>query len=197
MAIELKADRRRFMTRVTGALVGLGATVASIPLFRSLRPGEHLSIPTYMKEIDISGLQPGEVMTLHTFKGPIYVLRRTDDQIQSLEKFNDELVDPHSNHSEQPDYTKNDLRSIRPDIFVGLGTCTHLGCSVEHYGPDKSTFWNRKFFEAGGFYCPCHGAMYDSAGRVYKNLPAPKNLRVPQHEFVSETKLRLTGKGAI
>jgi len=185
-------DRRKLLTFLTGATAGVAATLASIPFIKSLLPASHIKPPDYDRLIKFPKLQPGEMIAVSTFWGPVYVLKRTPDQIQELQKENKDLRDPDSNESKQPSEVSNELRSIKPEIFVAYGICTHLGCSVTNRSPEHEWEGGTRLFKTGGFICPCHGARYDSAGRVYKNMPAPKNLAIPMYEFVDETTIRLT-----
>ena len=141
-------------------------------------------------QVDISGLQPGEKMTVEWRGKPVWIVRRTPDQLAKLKALDGQLADPQSQRTalENPDYAKNEHRSIKPEFFVGIGICPHLGCSPSdkfQAGPQPSLpdDWN------GGFFCPCHGSTFDMAGRVFKNKPSPDNLQVPPHMYLSDTVL--------
>ncbi len=182
--------RRRLLTRlattasVLGASAGLGALAHSMnPSARALAAGGPI-------EADISKLAVGQQITLVWRQKPVWVLRRSQRMIQSLEKNNPVLRDPQSEVAEQqPAYAQNALRSIRPDIFIVVSLCTHLGC-IPNFRPevaptDLGDSWN------GGYFCPCHGSRFDLAGRVYRGVPAPTNLVVPPHEFLSDSLVRI------
>ena len=130
------------------------------------------------------------MVSVATTKDLIYVARRTPEQIESLSQPNIRLKDPNSLESEQPEYTMNNHRSVNPEYFVAHGLCTHLGCSTSHISPNNVEPYLQDVLPNGGFLCPCHGAVYDSAGRVYKNMPAKRNLVVPEYEFIDETTIR-------
>jgi ubiquinol-cytochrome c reductase iron-sulfur subunit len=137
-------------------------------------------------EVDISKLGPGELMVIEWRRRPVWILRRTQEELDNLAKVSpDALRDPESAESEQPAYTVNAQRSIKPEYLVLLGVCTHLGCSPQlrpNVG-DLDAQWQ------GGFLCPCHGGRYDLAGRVYKGVPPPLNLPVPPHKYLTDTRL--------
>ncbi len=136
-------------------------------------------------EADISRLQPGEMQTVEWQGKPVWIIHRTKEMLESIRKDDHLLTDPGSNVPQQPEYAKNEFRSIKEEYAVLVGVCTHLGCSPKFKSvEDKAEMgadWN------GGFYCPCHGSKFDFAGRVYKGAPAPINLRVPRHTYLSES----------
>jgi ubiquinol-cytochrome c reductase iron-sulfur subunit len=142
-------------------------------------------------EVDIGGLKPGEKMTVEWRGKPVWVIRRTPEQLASLGKVTGQLADPTSQRKPSeltPEYARNEARSIKPEFFIAVGICTHLGCSPSDKfqpGPQASLpdDWQ------GGFLCPCHGSTFDFAGRVFKNKPAPDNLEVPPHMYLSDSKL--------
>jgi ubiquinol-cytochrome c reductase iron-sulfur subunit len=142
-------------------------------------------------EVDISGIKPGEKLTVEWRGKPVWIVRRTPEQIAELSKIDSELADPKSDRKPgeiTPAYAKNEGRSIKPEFFVAVGICTHLGCSpgdkfVMGAQPSLPDDW------PGGFLCPCHGSTFDMAGRVFKNKPAPDNLEVPPHMYLSDNKL--------
>lgn len=141
-------------------------------------------------EVDITAIPPGQKITVEWRGKPVWIMRRTPEQLASLEKTEPELADPKSERTAYPipEYAKNQHRSIKPDVFVGIGICTHLGCSpAEKFatGPQPSLPDNWQ----GGFLCACHGSTFDVAGRVFKNKPAPDNLEVPPHMYLSDTML--------
>ena len=146
-------------------------------------------------KVDLSKMESGQLLRVAWRGKPVWILNRTPEVLKTIRSLKDQLSDPDSNESIQPARAKNDLRSIKPEIFVGLGLCTHLGCSPtfrpeiapHDLGPD----WK------GGFFCPCHGSKFDLAGRVYSGVPAPTNLEVPPHYYLTDTHLVIgeTGNG--
>jgi ubiquinol-cytochrome c reductase iron-sulfur subunit len=141
-------------------------------------------------QVDISGLKPGEKLTVEWRGKPVWIVRRTPEQLETLNKVESQLVDPNSERTQYPtpEYARNQWRSIKKDVFVGVGICSHLGCSPSDKftpGPQPSLpdDW------VGGFFCPCHGSTFDMAGRVFKNKPAPDNLEVPPHMYLSDSML--------
>ena len=196
MSIEKQVDSSRrgllVATCAAGGVVGLGAAGALVSTFQ---PSERAKAAGAPVEVDSSSLQPGEMKTVEWRGKPVWILKRTPEMVASLKKTDNQVADPESkrNPSEfTPEYCANAHRSIKPEILVAIGICTHLGCSPSTKfvpGPQASLpdDW------AGGFLCPCHGSTFDLAGRVFKNKPAPDNLPVPRHMYLSDTKI-LIGK---
>ncbi len=182
-------SRRKFLKRAVAIFGAFGAGMAAIPFFKSLGPSQR-SIPV-TQIIEFPKLAPGQVLAFSTrwFK-TIYVLRRDDAVVQALNEGSDRLRDPLSLESIQPDLAKNKSRSIKPEYLVVESECTHLGCGVAYEGPGPH-FYDELLNRTGGFFCPCHGSTYDAAGRVNKNMPAPTNLVVPHHEYVTETSIEV------
>ena len=181
------AERRQLMllTAATGCVAAAGVAV---PLVSSLAPSERARAMGAGVEVDISDLPPGGVKTVEWRGKPVWIMRRTPEMLAALPQQDAALADPASRKDQQPEYARNPQRSIRPEVFVTVGICTHLGCSpVDRLqsGPQPSlpNDWE------GGFLCPCHGSTFDLAGRVFKNKPAPDNLPVPPHMYLSDTKL--------
>ncbi|MCY3626524.1 MAG: ubiquinol-cytochrome c reductase iron-sulfur subunit [Gammaproteobacteria bacterium] len=178
---------RRYLLLATSTVTAVGTAAAAVPFVRSWNPSAKARALGAPIKVDIAKLQPGELLgPVPAWRGqPIFVLHRTEEVIARLNEQNRNLADAYSKKSEQPDYAANSTRSIRPEIGVYVGLCTHLGCSPKYYGevrPQKfATNWQ------GGFFCPCHGSRFDLAGRVEKNLPAPTNLPVPPYQFIAET----------
>jgi ubiquinol-cytochrome c reductase iron-sulfur subunit len=168
-----------------------GGIAAAVPFVSSFLPSERAKAAGAAVEADISALKPGEKMTVEWRGKPVWIVRRTSEQLAALKTLDAKLVDPKSERKpsdQAPEYARNETRSIKPEFFVAVGICTHLGCSPSdkfQAGPQPSlpNDW------AGGFFCPCHGSMFDLAGRVYKNVPAPDNLEVPPHMYLSDAKL--------
>lgn len=174
----------------TGCAGTVGGVAAAIPFVSTFQPSERAKAAGAAVEVDISALKPGEKLTVEWRGKPVWILRRTPEQLATLEKVEGQLADPNSDRKAYPtpDYAKNRHRSIKPEIFVGVGICSHLGCSPSDKlqpgaQPSLPDDWQ------GGFLCPCHGSTFDMAGRVFKNKPAPDNLEVPQHMYLSDSKL--------
>ena len=181
------AERRQLvlLTAATGCVAAAGVAV---PLVSSLAPSERARAMGAGVEVDISDLAPGGVKTVEWRGKPVWIMRRTPEMLAALPQQDAALADPASRKDQQPGYARNPQRSIRPEVFVTVGICTHLGCSPTAVpagtsNPSVGDQWQ------GGFFCPCHGSTFDLAGRVFKNKPAPTNLEVPPHRYVSDTRL--------
>jgi ubiquinol-cytochrome c reductase iron-sulfur subunit len=168
----------------------VGGVAVAVPFVSTFAPSERAKAAGAAVEVDISSLKPGEKLTVEWRGKPVWVVRRTPEQLASLKKTDAEVADPNSDRTAYPipTYAKNEYRSIKPEILVLVGVCTHLGCSPSDKftpGPQPSLpdDWE------GGFFCPCHGSTFDIAGRVFKNKPAPDNLEVPPYMFLSDSKL--------
>jgi len=187
---SMDKDRRQWLI-ATSAVGGVGAAAALYPFVDSFEPSERAKAAGAAVEIDISGMKPDEMRTIEWRGKPVWVIRRTEAQLAELPQNDPNLADPESkrNPSElTPPYARNEWRSIKPEYLVVVGICTHLGCSPSakfDAGPQPSLPNNWP----GGFLCPCHGSTFDMAGRVYKNKPAPDNLEVPPHMYLSDTKI--------
>lgn len=182
---EINQSRRRFLTLATGAAGGVAGVGVVVPFLASWLPSERAKAAGAPVEVDLSKIEPGQLITAPWQGKPVWVLNRTEQQLKDLPSLNDALVDPTSEVQHQPEYCKNEVRSIKPEWWVCVGICTHLGCSPT-YRPDLAPAdlgadWK------GGFFCPCHGSKFDTAGRVYKGMPAPTNLVIPPHKFLSDT----------
>lgn len=175
-------QRRQFLLTCSRVLGGVGAVCALSPFVASWLPSDKARAAGSPVRVDLSGLEPGQQMTVEWQSKPVWIIRRTPDMLQQLQMSTTRLRDPQSLVTQQPSYAQNTHRSIKPDYLVLVGLCTHLGCSPQ-YEP-KATALRPDW--SGGFVCPCHGSLFDLAGRVYKNMPAPINLEVPPHHFVSE-----------
>jgi len=187
MSDSKKPDKARRNLVVATSVLGGAATVgAAVPFVSSLLPSERAKAAGAPVEVDISNLPPGE-LGIYEWRGkPVWVMKRTPKMLQDIKKDDSVVVDPHSTVPQQPDYAKNEFRSIKPEVMVLVGICTHLGCSpTPKLQPDgdMGPEWE------GGFYCPCHGSKFDLAGRVYKGVPAPTNLVVPPYKFLSDSTL--------
>ncbi len=182
-ADEVDKERRRFLTATATVIGGVGAACAAFPFVASWAPSVKARALGAPVEVDISKIEPGQKLTVAWRGQPIFLVRRTHEELQSLDLVTSLLRDPDSKESIQPEYADNTHRSIQPNIAVLIGICTHLGC-VPLYKPEAGSIepsWE------GGFFCPCHGSKYDMAGRVYKGVPAPTNLTVPPYKYLSET----------
>jgi len=179
-------SRRRTLVRLTAAAGGVAAAGAAVPFIASLAPSERARAAGAPVEADIESLKPAVLRTIEWRGQPVWILRRTPDMLQRLASAEPLLIDPGSRvGSQQPDYAKNPTRSIEPEVLVTVALCTHLGCIPSYYpAPDSlQPGW------PGGFYCPCHGSKFDLAGRVYRGSPAPTNLVIPPHRYLSAGRL--------
>ena len=174
----------------SGCAGAVGGVATAVPFVSSFQPSEKAKAAGAAVEVDIADLKPGEKITAEWRGKPIWIMRRTPEQLAELPKLDGQMADPKSERTAYPtpDYAKNETRSIKPDVLVVIGICTHLGCSpIDRLaaGPQPSLpdDWQ------GGFLCPCHGSTFDLAGRVYKNKPAPDNLEVPAHMYLTDTRL--------
>ncbi|MBB3197071.1 ubiquinol-cytochrome c reductase iron-sulfur subunit [Roseateles terrae] len=174
----------------TGCAGAVGGVATAVPFVSTFAPSERAKAAGAAVEVDVGGLAPGEKLTVEWRGKPVWIVRRTPDQLKALPGNDPELADPKSDRKAfpMPDYAKNEWRSIKPEYLVVVGICSHLGCSPSDKfqpGPQPSLPDNWH----GGFLCPCHGSTFDMAGRVFKNKPAPDNLEVPPHMYLSDTKL--------
>lgn len=182
---KVDTRKRKFLIAATAAVGGVAAAGVAVPLVMSMMPSARARAAGAPVEVDISKLEPGQKINVEWRGKPVWVVKRTPEMLASLPALNTQLADPASEVPQQPDYAKNEARSIEPEILVLVGICTHLGCSPT-YRPevapeDLGAEWK------GGFFCPCHGSKFDLAGRVYSGLPAPTNLIVPPHRYVGES----------
>lgn len=177
--------RRRNIVIATACAGGAAAVATVVPFAASMLPSERAKALGAPVEVDISKLQPGEMATVEWQGKPVWIIRRTKEMLDGIKKDNDLVSDPDSEVPQQPDYARNEYRSIKEEYAVLVGVCTHLGCSPQYKAVDDRAemgpSWN------GGFYCPCHGSKFDFAGRVFKGVPAPINLRVPKYTYLSDT----------
>ena len=183
-------NERRTWLLATCAVGGVGAAATAVPFVASITPSERAKAAGASVEVDITSLAPGQKLTVEWRGKPVWIMRRTPEQLAALEKLDGEMADPKSERTAlpTPEYAKNRHRSIKPEVFVGIGICTHLGCSpVDKFQtgaqPSLPDNWE------GGYFCPCHGSTFDFAGRVFKNKPAPDNLEIPPHMYVSDNVL--------
>ena len=184
---EVDARRRKFLATATAGVGSVGMVAASIPFVASMSPSEKAKAAGAPVEIDIGQVGPGMLLTVEWRGKPVWVVHRTDAMLALLGRHDNQLVDPQSRQPQQPAYVANGTRSIKPQYLVVTGICTHLGC-VPSYRPDAASAGLGPDWP-GGFYCPCHGSRFDLAGRVVKNVPAPRNLEIPPHQYLSDTHL--------
>jgi len=175
------SNRRHFLTIATATVGIAGAGLASVPFLASLKPSARAQALGAPVEVPLASLEPGQLARVIWRGKVIYVLRRSEDMLARLAQIGDVLRDPGSAESDQPEYTQNDTRSVKPEYLVVEGVCTHLGCApLADFEVRPQENWQ------GGFFCPCHGSKFDLAGRVFKGVPAPTNLRVPPYRFVRD-----------
>jgi len=199
MSEGVDRDKRRFLTLLTTGVGAIGVGFAATPFVLSMTPSARARAAGAPVEVDISKLEPGQMMTVEWRGKPVWIVRRTKDMLATLPALDKQLADPESNNADQqPAYAKNPVRSLKPEVLLLVGICTHLGCSPSQkfqVGPASGMGddWT------GGFFCPCHGSKFDLAGRVFKGVPAPSNLPVPPHMFLSDTRILIgeDKKGAV
>ncbi|MCB6183191.1 ubiquinol-cytochrome c reductase iron-sulfur subunit [Leeia sp. TBRC 13508] len=189
------SGKRRFLLTASGVLGGAAVAGVATPFVASWFPSARAKAAGAPVEVDISKIEPGQLLVVEWRGKPVWVLNRTPEMLAALPTLDAKLTDPKSEQPQQPDYAKNELRSVKPEIFVALGVCTHLGCSPtlrKEIGPaDLGADWQ------GGFLCPCHGSRFDLAGRVFSGSPAPINLEIPPYKLSGSTLLvGDDGKGA-
>ena len=184
---EVDESRRKFLIAATVGTGAVGAILTAVPFVASWKPSESARAAGLPTEVDLTKIEPGQMAVFVWRKQQIYVVRRTVSMLASLGNHDSELKDPGSESSDQPEFAKNDSRALKPEFFVAVGTCTHLGCLPKsRFTPGDATLaanW------PGGFFCPCHGSKFDLAGRVFEGSPASVNLRIPPYSFPSDDKL--------
>jgi ubiquinol-cytochrome c reductase iron-sulfur subunit len=184
---DVNKDRRRFLLLATSTMGGVGAAAALVPFVSSMQPSARAQAAGAPVEVDISKLEPGQMMTIEWRGKPVWIVRRTQETLDNLGTLDGQLRDPQSSVSTQPAYATNQSRAINPEYLVAIGVCTHLGCAPtfrpEIAPADLGPDWK------GGFFCPCHGSRFDLAGRVYQGVPAPLNLEIPPYNYLSETRI--------
>jgi ubiquinol-cytochrome c reductase iron-sulfur subunit len=186
---SVNSNKRRFLLGATTAMGAVGAVAATVPFVISLWPSERAKAAGAPVEVDISKLEPGQKINVEWRGKVVWVIHRTKEMLANIPKLDSRVADPKSEVDHQPKYAKNEDRSIKPEIFVAVGICTHLGCSPtfrpEIAPADLGGDW------LGGFFCPCHQSKFDLAGRVFKGVPAPTNLVIPPYQFMSDTRIRI------
>lgn len=178
---NINDNRRRILTVATSFVAGAGVAGLAVPFVQSWNPSAKVRSSGAPVKVNVSKIDPGAIITVDWQRKPVWVLRRSKDNLEELEKpaHKSLLRDPDSAMNQQPDYAKNDFRSIRPEIFIAVGICTHLGC-IPLYKPEGLLDYTH-----GLYFCPCHGSKFDLAGRVFKGVPAPTNLIVPPHRYIT------------
>lgn len=187
-AVSCSDPQRRQWLIATAGAGGVAAAATAVPFASTFAPSERAKAMGAAVEVDIGDIPPGGMKTVEWRGKPVWVVRRTPEMIAALQRNAEALADPASARDQQPGYARNGSRSLRPEVFVAVGICTHLGCSPSAVpagsaNPSLPADW------AGGFFCPCHGSTFDGAGRVFKNKPAPTNLEIPPHRYLSDTRL--------
>jgi ubiquinol-cytochrome c reductase iron-sulfur subunit len=186
-AASVDKGKRRFLIGATTVVGAAGTLAAAVPFGMSLWPSERAKAAGAPVEQDISKLEPGQKINVEWRGKVVWIINRTPAMLASLPKLDDKVADPTSAVDHQPPYAKNEDRSRKPEIFVAVGICTHLGCSPtfrpEVAPADLGPEW------LGGFFCPCHQSKFDLAGRVFKGVPAPTNLIIPPYKFLSDTRI--------
>jgi ubiquinol-cytochrome c reductase iron-sulfur subunit len=186
---ELDQGKRRFLIAATGVAGGIAGVATAVPFVTSMLPSERAKAAGAPVEADFTNLAAGEMMRVEWRGKPVWIVRRTKEMLETVKQNEGKVADPKSERKKEltPEYARNEYRSIKPELLVVVGICTHLGCSpVDRLKPQPEPFetdWK------GGFYCPCHGSLFDLAGRVYKNKPAPDNLEVPPHRYLTDTRI--------
>ena len=189
MSTEGKVDcgKRRLLV-ATAAVGGAGAVTAIVPFLSSMLPSERAKAAGAPVEVDIADLAPGQMKTVEWRGKPVWIINRSQEMLDTLVKLEDAVADPKSDGKQQPEYCKNPTRSIKPHLLVAVGICTHLGCSPTSKFKKGAEEGMPQDWQ-GGFICPCHGSTFDFAGRVFRNKPAPSNLEVPPHTYLSDTRI--------
>jgi ubiquinol-cytochrome c reductase iron-sulfur subunit len=186
---DVSQGRRRFLIGATSVVGGVGVVGAAVPFLGSWNPSAKAEAAGAPVTVNVSKIEPGQQITVEWRGQPVWIIRRTDEMLENIEKLNDRVKDPNSEAPQQPEYIDGTLRSLKPEFAVLVGLCTHLGC-VPSYRPevapaDLGDEW------LGGLFCPCHGSRYDMAGRVYAAQPAPSNLVVPPYRFDDDSTLTI------
>lgn len=182
----LNNSRRRFLTATTAVVGGLGAAAVAVPFIKSWNPSTKAKAAGAPVEVDVNKLEEGQMVRVEWRGKPVWVVRRSQAIVDALKEHDNQLRDPNSGEEQQPGYAQNTYRSIKPEYFIAVGICTHLGCSPS-YLPDS--FSEQVQGVKSGFFCPCHGSKFDMAGRVFQGVPAPLNLVIPKHMYLSDTRI--------
>lgn len=184
---EVDRSKRRFLIAATTAVGGVATVGVAVPFIASMLPSQRAKAAGAPVEVDVSKVEPGMILSVEWRGKPVWIVNRTDEMLALMTKIDDQLTDPKSEVPQQPEYCKNATRSIKPNLLVAVGICTHLGCSPTFRkdvgAPDLGGDW------PGGFFCPCHGSRFDLAGRVFKGAPAPTNLEIPPHKYLTDSRI--------
>lgn len=181
--VRINNGRRRFLTATTSVVGGIGAVAIAIPFIKSWNPSEKAKAAGAPVKVNISKLVDGQMIRVEWRGKPVWIVRRSQAVLQQLTTHDNQLRDPDSDEPQQPNYAQNAYRSLKPEIFLAVGICTHLGCSPTYL---PHSFNDQVSGIAAGFFCPCHGSTFDMAGRVFAGVPAPLNLVVPPHQFLND-----------
>lgn len=180
---------RRRLLAVTTVVGAAGAAATAVPFIRYWQPSAKAQAAGAPVEADISKLEPGQRLTIEWRGKPVWIVRRTEKNLQDLPSLNSTLRDPDSAEPQQPEYAQNPSRALKDEFFVVVGICTHLGCAPSYVKSDDPQAAQLGSDWKGGFFCPCHGSRFDLAGRVYQGVPAPINLLVPPYTYLSDTRI--------
>ncbi len=185
--------RRRVLVAATSAVGAVGVGFVAVPFLSSMQPSARAKAAGAPVQADIGKLEEGQIMRVKWRGNPVWIVHRSKTMLDALGNLDSAVSDPDSEQSDQPSYAKNSVRSIKPEFLIAIGICTHLGCSPT-FRPDVAPAdlgpeWK------GGFFCPCHGSRFDLAGRVYKAVPAPLNLAIPPHQYLSDTEVLIGEDG--
>lgn len=182
-------EARRTLLIATSTVGGCGLVASAFPFLASMTPSERARAFGAPVDVNVAAFKPGELHTESWRGRPVWILKRTPEMLSAIEHSTSLLADPSSERSDQPKNCKNQFRSLKPEVAVMLGVCTHLGCtpnfSPKAGDPELGADW------PGGFYCPCHGSRFDLAGRVFKDVPAPTNLEIPPYRYLSDGVIRI------
>ena len=184
---DVNTSKRQFLTTALSVVGAVGAGYLAVPFLSQMQPSAKAMAAGAPVEVDISKMEEGQLLRVAWRGKPVWILNRTPEALKTLSAVEAQLADPSSDESVQPTSSKNAVRSIKPEIFIAVGLCTHLGCSPtfrpEIAPHDLGADWQ------GGFFCPCHGSKFDLAGRVYRGVPAPTNLDVPPYRYITDTQI--------
>lgn len=184
---DVNTSKRQFLTTALSVVGAVGAGYLAVPFLSQMQPSAKAMAAGAPVEVDISKMEEGQLLRVAWRGKPVWILNRTPEALKTLSAVEAQLADPSSDESVQPTSSKNSVRSIKPEIFIAVGLCTHLGCSPtfrpEIAPHDLGADWQ------GGFFCPCHGSKFDLAGRVYRGVPAPTNLDVPPYRYITDTQI--------
>ena len=181
----VNTGRRRFLVAATSVVGAAGVVGVATPFIKSWNPSAKAKAAGAPVKVNLSKLEPGQQIVVEWRGKPVFVVRRTQDMLKEIQSVDGKVRDPGSDKSEQPDYAKNEYRSIKDEFLILVGLCTHLGCSPKYLPEVKPMEFDAEW--KGGYHCPCHGSKFDLAGRVYKGVPAPTNLVVPPYSYESDS----------